>query len=169
MRSFCLLLETRVCLCVLDYFSCDQICIFFMHVTLLYLCFTYPCLLPFVISSSSLSFLPTFKYSSISCRLAQVPHCWQRDILPSRQRTTPPTLESWPEKAPSVEPRPALWDVEFGVAQQLLSFAPDPSLMVPLLCLFHPNHLQFFLYFALISGATISPVKVENGLKYEDW
>lgn len=90
MRSFCLLLETRVCLCVLDYFSCYQICIFLCML----LCSTSALLTPASFPSSSplpcYPFFPTFKYSSISCQLAQVPHCWQRDILPSHQRTTPP-------------------------------------------------------------------------------
>lgn len=95
MRSFCLLLETRVCLCVLDYFSCYQICIFLCML----LCSTSALLTPASFPSSSplpcYPFFPTFKYSSISCQLAQVPHCWQRDILPSHQRTTPPPPQHW--------------------------------------------------------------------------
>lgn len=62
----------NTCACACWIISVAIRIVFFSHVPLLYLCFTYPCLLPVVISSSLLSVLPTFKYSSISCQLAQV-------------------------------------------------------------------------------------------------
>lgn len=144
---------------------------FFMHVTLLYLCFTYPCFLPFIISSSSLSALPTFKYSSISCQLAQVPHCWQRDILPSHQRTIPPNTGklTWGGAicgAPPGTVGHVVWCCSavaflcswpFADGGPSVSFSAESPAVLPLFCQF------------LISGATIFHVKVENELKYEDW
>lgn len=49
---------------------------------------------------------PSLNIHLFSCQLAKASHYWQRDILPSQQNPTTTTLGT-----PSVEPRPAPWDM----------------------------------------------------------
>lgn len=64
------------------------------------------CMTP-LLFSSCLPFFPSLNIHLFFCQLAQVSHCWQRDILPSQQKTsTPPpqhthspTTSNWPGNA----------------------------------------------------------------------
>lgn len=77
MRIFCLLLEARVCSCVLDYFSCYQICIFLCAL----LCSTPALLTPASFPSSS----PLPRYSFFPpLNIHPFPASWLKSLTADR-------------------------------------------------------------------------------------